>query len=280
MKFITVILLYLVSVFLTVPVSALADDLVLSVHPFVQAKEIEKKFTPLAEYLGRQLGVNISVKVGASYDEHIQAIGKNRVDLAYMGPVSYVTLVEDYGKKPLLSRIETDGQPTFQGYIVTRKDSEIKTLAELKGKSFAFGDPNSTMSYVVPHYMLVQAGVYDRDENTHEFLGTHENVALGVLSGDYDAGAIKPAVYRKFVDQGLRILAETPEISEHLFVTRSDLPQETIDVLRRAMFAASQSEQGMAALKAIKKSVTGLTDVKDADYDNLRIILNSRKEKH
>jgi len=276
MKLITVVLLF----FTLTARLVQADELVLSVHPFLQANEIEAKFTPLANYLGKQLGVTITVKVGASYDDHIHAIGENQVDLAYMGPASYVSMVSGYDKKPMLASIEMDGKPTFHGYIVTRKDSELKKLADLKGRQFAFGDPKSTMSYVVPHYMLVQANAIDHDDVVHTFLGSHKNVALGVLAGDYAAGAIKPAVFSNFESKGLRILAVSPEISEHVFVCRSDLPEKTVNGLRKAMFEASQSKEGIAALKAIKKSATGLLPVQDADYDNLRTIINSLKEDH
>ena len=276
MKLLMVVLLF----FISSAQRVLAEELILSVHPFLQAKEVEAKFSPLAAYLSKQLGVKVTVRVGASYDEHITAIGNDKVDLAYMGPASYVSLVNQYGKKPMLARIEMGGKPTFHGYIVTRKDSAIQNLSELKGKSFAFGDPKSTMSYVVPHFMLAQAGVIDADSVEHTFLGSHENVVLGVLSGDYAAGAIKPAVFRKFEAKGLRILAVSPEISEHVFVSRTTLPEKTVNALRTAMFAANLSQDGAAALKAIKSSATGLIPVQDTDFDNLRTIINSLKQAH
>ena len=266
--------------FIISPQSIMAEELILSVHPFLSATEVKARFSPMANYLSKQLGIKVTLRVGANYDEHIQAIGKDQVDLAYMGPASYVTLVNQYGIKPTLARIEMDGKPTFHGYIVTRSDSAINSLEDLKGQSFAFGDPKSTMSYVVPHFMLTQAGVITHDSAEHAFLGSHINVALAVLSGDYAAGAIKPAVFRKFESKGLRIIAVSPEISEHVFVSRTGLSEETVNELRKAMFTASGSEQGVAALKAIKNSATGLIPVQDGDYDNLRTIIDSLKGGH
>ncbi len=276
MKQLIIILLF----FISSAQPVLSKELVLSVHPFLRAEEVVARFTPIANYLGEQLGIKIVVRVGASYDEHIQAIGRDQVDIAYMGPASYVSLVNQYGNKPTLARIEMDGKPTFHGYIVTRSDSAIKSLADLKGQSFAFGDPKSTMSYVVPHFMLVEAGVLTDDTVEHIFLGSHENVALAVLSGDYAAGALKPAVFKKFEARGLRVLAVSPEISEHVFVSRANLTEKTVAALRKAMFAASQSPDGAAALRYIKSSATGLIPVQDADYDSLRTIINSLKEAH
>jgi len=87
-------------------------------------------------------------------------------------------------------------------------------------------------------------------------------------------------VFKKFEAKGLRVLAVSPEISEHVFVSRANLPEKTVNALRKAMFAVAQSHDGEAILKAIKSSATGLVAVQDENYDNLRIILDKLKEVH
>jgi phosphonate transport system substrate-binding protein len=146
-------------------------------------------------------------------------------------------------------------------------------LSDLKGKRIAYGDPSSTMSYIVPHYMLHKAGIYTDSISKYQFLYSHNNVALGVLSGDFDAGAVKPAVFKKFEADGLHTIIKTPKISEHLFVVRSGLPETQIKKLQNAMLNMKNSDQGMTALKAIKKNITGLVKASDNDYENLREII-------
>jgi len=254
------------------------DGFILAVHPYLSHEELRKKFEPIANYLSARIGKTVRVRIGSTYEEHIQYIGQNKVDIAYMGPASYVSMVNKFGNKPVLARLEIKGKPWFQGNIITRKDSEITGLNDLKGKRIAFGDPNSTMSYLVPHYMLHKAGVFVDPLAKHHFLHSHNNVALGVLSGDFDAGAVKPAVFMKFEEKGLRTIAITQKISEHLFVTRANLPDEQINKLRHAMLDMSNSEAGMKALRAIKDSITGLVEASSSDYENLRtIILESQK---
>ena len=204
------------------------ETLILAVHPFLSPAEIEKKFTPLVNYLSLQSGFNIILKIGSNYEEHIEYIGSDKVDIAYMGPVSYVKLVNLYGFKPILAKLEVNGQSYFQGNFIVRKESHIKSLADLKEKRIALGNINSTMSFIVPHYQLHQAGVLNEKINRYQALATHEDIALAVLSGDFDAGAVKPAVFKNYHTYGLRLLAKTPKISEHLFVTRSNLPQKQI----------------------------------------------------
>lgn len=254
---------------------ATAEPLILAVHPYLPPKELVTRFTPLAEYLGRELGRPVSVRVGRDYDEHNEAIGKDSVDIAFLGPAPYTRIVARYGKKPLLARLEIKGQPTFRGTIVTRTDSPLRTLAELKGKRFAFGDPNSTMSHLVPEYLLLKAGVRRRDLAHYQFLGAHNNVALAVLAGDFDAGAVKDEVFRDFAPKGLRALSDTPAISEHLFVTRSTFPPELVDPLRQTLLRLRDIPAGTAIMQAINKDMTAMVAVTDSDYDNLRAILRT-----
>lgn len=269
--------------FLTLSLSKVAEaeeTLILGVHPFLSPAEVEKKFIPLAKYLKSQTGINIKIKVGSSYQEHIQYVGMDKVDIAYMGPAAYVIMEHQHGDKPMLAKLQVNGQSFFQGNIIVRKDSGIKTIDDLKGKRIAFGDPKSTMSYLVPHDMLHQSGIFTGKSAEHDFLQSHDNVALSVLMGDFDAGAVKPAVFKKFENRGLHTVAMTPKISEHLFVTRKNLPKKQVNTLRSAMLKMNQTTTGQEALQAIKKSVTGLVKANSSDYENLRKIIIDSKWKH
>jgi phosphonate transport system substrate-binding protein len=249
-----------------------SGSLTLAVHPFVSPREVIKRFRPLAEYISRKLDRKVSVRVGKDYSEHIQFIGENRVDIAFLGPAPYILMLEKYGNKPMIARFEIKGKPFFQGKIIVRDSSPIKTLADLKGRRFAFGDPASTMSHIVPRYMLRQAGVKADVLQSHAFLGSHNNVAFGVLSGDYDAGAVKEGVFYKFQAKGLRALASTPKISEHLFVARSDLSKTLVKKIQKILFQLHKDKEGRAAMVAIKNSMTRMVPVKLSEYDNLRVI--------
>lgn len=251
------------------------NTLKLAVHPYLAASTIVEKFSPFAEYLSKELGRPVIIVVAKDYATHIDWIGQGAVDFAYMGPASYVILTEGYGLRPTLAVLELNGKTTFQGIIIKSSANPIKEISELRGKRFAFGDPNSTMSHMVPRYMLYKAGIDVTDLSGHEFLKNHENVAMAVLSGEFDAGCIKPETYEKYKGKGVSILAYTPEISEHLFVARSGLDDETVNALRVAMTSLAKSPDGPKVLQSLQFGVTGLDMVKDSDYDNLREIIRT-----
>jgi phosphonate transport system substrate-binding protein len=250
------------------------DTLILAVHPFLPATSLLPKFEPLAAHLGRSLGRPVRVAISRDYDDHIRRVSSGEVDIAYMGPASYVKLVGTYGEVPLLARLEIKGNPAFHGVIFVHKDSPIQTLEEIAGKRFAFGSPTSTMGTLVPRHVLRQAGVSLKDLGGFGSLGNHDNIALAVLVGDFDAGAIKEETFSKYEPRGLRSLAVTPSISEHLFVAAADLPADTVAEVRKILLRTGEDEEGLEVLRSIKGTVSGFVPVEDGDYDNLRRILS------
>jgi phosphonate transport system substrate-binding protein len=247
--------------------------LVLAVHPYLPPEEIATRFTPLAEALARSVGRPVVVRVGRSYAEHIAAIGADSVDIAYMGPASYVTMVSRYGAKPLLARQVINGDPMLHGEIIVRQDSAIRSLQDLKGKRFAFGDPESTGSYIVPSAMLREAEVPESALAQSAFLHAHRNVALAVLAGDFDAGAVHEDIFREYAPRGLRSLAHQPPVADHLFVASARLAGTEVETLRRALQELSGSPAGKAAMTAIDAGMSGLVPARDSDYDSLRTLM-------
>lgn len=268
-------------IFLSLFSSAFASEqsLILGIHPYLTATELIDRFTPLAEYLGRKIGQPVTISISKDYKSHIDNIGNDKVDIAFMGPASYVKMVNLYGEKPLLARLEINNKPRFQGIIVVRDKSELRNLKDLAGKRFAFGDPESTMSHLVPRYMLLNAGIDIDKLSGHAFLSNHNDVALGVLIGDFDAGAVKEDVFHKYEKRGLRLLQRSQEISEHLFVARKGLKGYEIEALRKALYELKDDQEGTVIMSRMRTSLTGLVPVINRDYENLRVMIQKLEEK-
>lgn len=263
-------------VVIPIPPSVLAapiDKIRFGIHPYLPKEELHKRFSPLIEFLSKELKLSMELVVSKNYESHIENIGNNVVDIAYMGPSSFVELSEKYGRYPLLARLEIKGKPVFHGYIVARNDTQITKLKQLRGKRFAFGSPHSTMSYLVPRYMLKESGVRLEALKNYNFLGNHRNVALGVLLGEYDAGAVKEEIYFELKERGLRHIAISPAISEHLFVCSKNMPARLCNQIGTTMQNLSQIDKGRNILSHIKKGLTGFVPAKHSDYDNLRVIM-------
>jgi len=258
-------------------VRAAEPELSLGVHPFKPPTLLIKAFTPLAKYLSERLGRPVVVKVSKDYQAHIDLIGTDHLDIAYLGPAPYVLMREKYGEKRLLARQAIAGSPTFHGKIFVRDDSPIRTLSDLRGKRIALGDPNSTMTNLLPRYLLLQAGLESKDLSGFGSFGDHLNIVLAVLAGEYAAGAVKEDVFIAHQQRGLRAIATTPAISDHLFVASNALDAKSVATVRNAMLTLATQPEGPAIMRAITDGITELGPVTDQDYDNLRMIMQQLK---
>jgi len=271
------ILIALLFAFLTVSVSGAhhieGGKLKLGFMPYLTAQQILGKYQPLADYLSRELGVDVVIDVAKDYSEHLEKTGKDMLDISFLGGSPYVEISEEYGAKPLLVRYEFDGRPSFRSVIFTAGDRTINDVKDLKGKSVVFGSPKSTLSTQVPYYMLMEAGLKKEDIKKISFLNNHENVIYSVLLGEYTAGAVAEEIYNENKHQGIKAIGYSPYLSTHVFVTRSDMEPDIINNIKKSLLKLKTLPEGEEILKSISPTLTGFVEVKDSDYDLLRKIL-------
>ncbi|MFN3594722.1 MAG: PhnD/SsuA/transferrin family substrate-binding protein [Thiobacillaceae bacterium] len=154
--------------------------------PYLPAAEIERRFSPLAARLGRELGRAVQVRVGQSYQQHIAVIGRDQVDIAYLGPAGYVRMVDRYGRKPILARLDVAGQSGLRSVIVVRHDGSPTRIESLKTLRFAFGTADSsrvTCCRTTSSYHSASQVVHDRGSPQAQvaclWLGTGNGCVLG-----------------------------------------------------------------------------------------------------
>lgn len=244
--------------------------------PYITATELIKKYTPLVDYLSQELNMPVKLSIAKSYKQHIQQAGENELDMTFIGGLPYIKMVKQYGQKRLLVRYEMQNKPYFRSIIFVSNQSSIQSLAELTGKRFAFGNKNSTLSTLVPRYMLQQAGVQLDDLASYDHLSTHEDVILGVLLGSCDAGAVAQEVFNEYKEQyQLRALLPSPAISTHILLASDNLSEVLFKKIQIALLNLDGHTDADNILKAINKDMTGFVPVKDSDYDVLRNIVEN-----
>jgi len=151
---------------------------------------------PLVDMLARATKRAVKLVIPTNYAATVEAVGNDSVDLAYFGGLTYLKARKLYGVVPLVQR-EADRQ--FHSLFITGRP-QITKLADLRGKSFAFGDVNSTSGHLQPVKEMLDAGIDpDKDLQTR-YTGNHTATAIAVNGGSVDAGAIDETVYRKLVD--------------------------------------------------------------------------------
>ncbi len=243
------------------------------VVPLYTPSEMHRKFTPLAEYLSKRLGKKVELKVGVDFQGAVQDIGNGIAQLCFLSPSTYIVAKKNYDVRVLVKGLN-NGKPYHHSVIITRMDSPINSLEDLKGKSFCFGDPDSTSSHIVPRYMLLNAGVDLSDLLFYNYLGHHDDVAEAVLSGEYDAGAVMESTAEKYKDRGLKFVKFSEEIPEFNICVARDMPEEEAAALKAALVALNDRDaEGLAILKSINEHYTGFVEATDEDYEKIRMIM-------
>jgi len=177
------------AVLFAVPLQAGADVLRFGVGLYQPDKEKnDATYRPLAEYIGKQLGREVKLYTVDTWEGLAKSLAAGETDIALMGPWGYV-LANHVAGAQAVSTILYDGKPEYFALMITHPKSGIKSIADLKGKTFAFGDKGSTSGYLIPNYHFQKNGI---DINTYlgKVINTkHQTIELQVTRGELDAGA-------------------------------------------------------------------------------------------
>ncbi|HJW81149.1 MAG TPA: phosphate/phosphite/phosphonate ABC transporter substrate-binding protein [Acidiferrobacterales bacterium] len=240
--------------------------------PTEDALHMNRSFAPLCAFINKVLGQRLFIRLGENYEQAIEDLGSGRALLSYQTPSTYVEARERYGIEPLVVPL-AKGEPFYKSAVVVRADSGINSLAELRGKRFAFGDAKSTGSKAMPESMLREAGIGLRDLAAHGFVGSHDNVAKAVLQKNYDAGGLMLSAAEKYAGQGLKILATSAKIPQFPVCAAPQLSADDREKLTQALTALRDPQ----VLGALGAHVTGFARISDSDYDGVRAMLKRLK---
>ncbi|HEY4200433.1 MAG TPA: phosphonate ABC transporter substrate-binding protein [Devosiaceae bacterium] len=205
-----------------------------------------------AAYLTKKLGVPVKVVRGTDYAAVVEAMRANQVQFASIGPANYALAHKVMGDlvTPVATQQDKDGEKGYYSVIAVRADSPYKTLEDIKGKSFAFADPNSTSGFAVPSYFLstvLHTTAEDYFSNV-AFSGGHEQSVIALLNGTFEAvatyqtndhsGNIPRMVEKGMIPAGsTRIIWQSPLIPNSPVVMRTDLPEDLKKAFTDALFA-------------------------------------------
>ncbi|MFM2398127.1 MAG: phosphate/phosphite/phosphonate transporter, periplasmic binding family protein, partial [Pseudomonadota bacterium] len=163
--------------------------------PEEAATEQVRKFTPLANYLEKQLGMKVEFTPVTDYPAAVEALVNKRVDLVWFGGFTHVQAqLRSGGKIVPIAQREEDTR--FQSVFIAKTDSGIKTLADMKGREVSFGSQSSTSGHLMPRSFLLQAGLNpERDFRRVAFSGAHDATIAAVAAGKVQAGALNISVW-------------------------------------------------------------------------------------
>ncbi len=158
------------------------------VLPDQAADRLEARYAPLLSHLSGVSGAKIELVVPDDYEGLLRMFVEGRLDLAYLGGLTFLKARQAGGAIPIAMR---DVDARFTSYFMVRANDRVASLAELKGRRLAFGSRLSTSGHLMPRHHMVEIGI---DPEAHfseiKFSGAHDTTALWVRDGVVDVGAV------------------------------------------------------------------------------------------
>jgi phosphonate transport system substrate-binding protein len=228
-----------------------------------------KRLQLLTRYLSTGLGRPVTLKLSPDMESAIRDLSNGGVDLAYLTPVAYLQ-AHELGGARLLVKTVTAGKGSFQLMVVVKEDSPIKTVADLKGRDFAFGDKAALLQRAV----VVNAGIELEDFKSYKFIGHYDNIVRGVINGDFDAGILKDTMAYKWQGKGIRILYASPPLPPYNISVSKGVDENTYNKLKDLLLhLSSQDPRHFEIIHALDVKYSGFAAVEDGEYDIVRKLI-------
>ena len=246
-------------------------ELVFGIYTADKPSAVVAQFRPLLNQLelaiGQQLNqpVHIKLDIAATYEKGIENVVAGKVDLARLGPASYILAKQQNDDLSIVALESSKGKKIFYGVIAVHQQSDIHSIEDLKGKTFAFGNEKSTIGRFLSQQQLHENGISASDLKSYKYLGRHDAVGAAVGGGFYDAGALKEGTFKKQLNKGIpiRAIAKFPNVTKPWIVSTREDSQLNI-AIKKALLSIDDP----AALRAFGKQ--GFLEGSDADYARIR----------
>jgi len=214
-------------------------ELRISAIPDENPQEMLLIYTPFADYLTKEVGVPVKFTPVVDYAATVEGLVGNKLDMVWYGGL---TSVQAARKAKGAHRIVMRKEDTeFKSQFITRKDTGIRELKDLKGKTFTFGSVSSTSGHLMPRYYLIKAGVNpEKDFSKFSFSGAHDATAAWVEAGRVDAGALNFLVWDKLVStkkvdtDKVVVFWTTPAYVDYVWTVRGGLDKTIVDKIIKA----------------------------------------------
>ncbi|MFH7319331.1 phosphate/phosphite/phosphonate ABC transporter substrate-binding protein [Desulfurivibrio sp. D14AmB] len=245
------------------------------VIPWDNPRIAYEKYQPFLDYLGMKSGAQFELVLKNSYQEVVNGLGRGEFHLALLGPLTYLDAHSRFGALPIAKSMNSDKEPIFQSVIVVGPESGINELAQLAGSSFAFSSLWSTSGNLFPRYMLAWENIHLQELKTYENFNYHDTVVKKVLSGEYDAGAVRRQVAEKYAPYGLKIVAVSDPIPTGPVVVSPQAPYTVVKKVQEVLLQMNDDPDGRWILEKMDPDLRGgFVAASDVDYSGVRKMIN------
>ncbi len=246
-----------------------------SAIPDENPQELLRIYKPFTEYLSKELGMPVKFVPVIDYAATVEGLAAKKLDLVWYGGFTSVQAVRRTGGNAT-RLVMRKKDAVFKSVFITRPDTGITKLIDLKGKTFSFGSVSSTSGHLMPRYFLLKNGINpDRDfAQKPAFSGAHDATALWVEGGKVDAGTLNFLVWEKLVQTGkvdtnkVKVFWTTPPYVDYVWTARSELDPSLRDRIAAAFLKLKYDNPAHKKLLDLHRT-KGYVPAKDEDWKGI-----------
>lgn len=249
-----------------------ADVLKVSAIPDEAPTELLRKFKPLGAYLKQELGMKVEFVPVADYAAVVEALAADRIDMAWLGGFTFVQARLKTGNAVPLVQREQDAE--FTSKFIT-SDPAVKSLQDLKGKTFAFGSVSSTSGSLMPRYFMLQDGIKPEEFFSRvAYSGAHDATVAWVQAGKADGGVLNASVWQKLVDakkvdtDKVKVIATTPTYYDYNWTVRGNLDADLQAKIKAAFLTLDPAKPEQKAILDLQ-AASRFIDTKPENYEGI-----------
>jgi len=235
-------------------------------------QEDAAQYLPFLTYLENATGYHFKLHFTPKNSSTIEELGKNKCQFAAMGANGFLRAQMEYGAKSLVRGLNDQAKAEYQSVLVVRQDSNITTISDIKGKSFAFGSHDSTQGHLIPRIILTENGISLNDLSHYEYTGSHQNCAEAVVSGKFDVCGMQDKLGMGLALQGMvKIVHTSRYFPSSGIVVNQSVPNEVVAKVRQALIDFEPQGKHSKNLYNWHKTemVKGFVAANDVDYEDL-----------
>lgn len=248
-------------------------ELRISAIPDENPQEMLRIYQPFADYLTKEVGIPVKFTPVVDYAATVEGLAANRLEMVWYGGLTSVQAARQAkGARRIIMRKE---DAEFKSHFITTKSSGIKSLKDLKGKTFAFGSVSSTSGHLMPRYFLIKNGINpEKDFSKFSFSGAHDATVAWVEAARVDAGALNFLVWDKLLEtkkvdiNKVQVFWTTPPYVDYVWTVRAGVDKGTIDKITKAFLKLDYSKPDDKKLLDLHRT-KGYIPAKDEDWKSV-----------
>jgi len=231
------------------------EGISIGILPEMNIFKQRQRFEPLAAFLSTEMGIKVKLKM-LTYGNVIEKMRNGEVDGAFLGSFVGALAISQLGAEPLARPINMDGTSTYEGYLIVRKDSNIRSIEDMQGKSLVLVE-ETTAGFVFPLAWFKEHGIADLNSYFSKKIisGSHDRAIALVLNGEADIGAVKSTIFRNMgkwqprIGRELMVLASSDAVPSNGLCVNKDLAPEQKQQLKDLLLNLRGYPAGRKALE-------------------------------